>query len=124
MYAQAYALWRQGFRYWFDEEENAELELHNRNFEEPNLELELIQTYFRPPGENEVGEFYTASRIIETICVSVRTPLYPRNIAIWMNKLGYRQRRRDNMRGWNVILLTATDIKQRQQENARLSNIE
>ena len=124
LYAQAYALWQQGFRYWFDEEENAELELHNRNFEEPNLELELIQTYFRPPGENEVGEFYTASRIIETICVSVKTPLYPRNIAIWMNKLGYRQRRRDNMRGWNVILLTATDIKQRQQENARLSTPE
>lgn len=71
-----------------------------------------------------MGEFYTASRIIETICVSVRTPLYPRNIAIWMNKLGYRQRRRDNMRGWNVILLTATDIKQRQQENARLSTPE
>ena len=124
LYAQAYALWQQGFRYWFDEEENAELELHNRNFEEPNLELELIQTYFRPPGENEVGEFYTASRIIETICVSVKTPLYSRNIAIWMNKLGYRQRRRDNMRGWNVILLTATDIKQRQQENARLSTPE
>ena len=123
-YAQAYALWKQGFRYWFDDAENAELEEHNHNFEEPNLELELIQTYFRLPQENEVGEFYTASRIIETICVSVKTPLYPRNIAIWMNKLGYQQRRRDNMRGWNVILLTATDIKQRQQENARLSNIE
>ena len=124
LYAQAYTLWRQGFRYWFEEEENAELEVQNQNFEEPNLELELIQTYFRPPGENEVGEFYTASRIIETICVSVRTPLYPRNIAIWMNKLGYRQRRRDNMRGWNVVLLTATDIKQCQQENARLSSPE
>ena len=123
-YAQAYALWKQGFRYWFDDAENAELEEHNHNFEEPNLELELIQTYFRLPRENEVGEFYTASRIIETICVSVKAPLYPRNIAIWMNKLGYQQRRRDNMRGWNVILLTATDIKQRQQENARLSNIE
>ena len=123
-YAQAYALWKQGFRYWFDDAENAELEEHNHNFEEPNLELELIQTYFRLPRENEVGEFYTASRIIETICVSVKAQLYPRNIAIWMNKLGYQQRRRDNMRGWNVILLTATDIKQCQQENARLSNIE
>ena len=108
----------------FDDAENAEQEEHNHNFEEPNLELELIQTYFRLPQENEVGEFYTASRIIETICVSVKAQLYPRNIAIWMNKLGYQQRRRDNMRGWNVVLLTATDIKQRQQENARLSNVE
>ena len=71
-----------------------------------------------------VAVLHAASRIIETICVSVKTPLYPRNIAIWMNMLSYRQRRLDNMRGWNVILLTATDIKQRQQENARLSTPE
>ena len=124
LYAQAYALWREGFMYWFTSEENAELEVHNQHFEEPNMELELIQTYFRRPEEHEVGEFYTASRIIETINISVRTPLLPRNIAIWMNKLGYPQRRRDNMRGWNVIVLSCTEIKQRQQENARLSRPE
>jgi hypothetical protein len=39
-----------------------------------------------------------------------------------MNKLSYRQRRRDNMRGWNVILLTATDIKKQQRLKARDSN--
>ena len=49
IYAQAYALWKQGFRYWFDDEENAELERHNRQFEEPNIEEELILTYLRQP---------------------------------------------------------------------------
>ena len=69
-----------------------------------------------------VAVLHAASRIIETICVSVKTPLYPRNIAIWMNMLSYRQRRLDNMRGWNVILLTATDIKKQQRLKARDSN--
>ena len=124
LYAQAYALWREGFPYWFTAEENAELECHNHHFEEPNMECELIQTYFRRPEPHEVGEFYTATRIIETINISVKTPLQPRTIAIWMNRLGYQPRRHDNIRGWNVILLTHTDIKLRQQATARLSALE
>ena len=124
LYAQAYALWCEGFPYWFTAEENAELECHNHHFEEPNMECELIQTYFRRPEPHEVGEFYTATRIIETINISVKTPLQPRTIAIWMNRLGYQPRRHDNIRGWNVILLTHTDIKLRQQETARLSALE
>ena len=73
-------------------------------------------------SKHVVAVLHATSRIIETISVSVKTPLYPHNIAIWMNKLSYRQRRRDNMRGWNVILLTATDIKKQQRLKARDSN--
>lgn len=119
LYSQAYTLWKQNFPYWFSHEENIELEAHNRQFEEPSMEEELIQTYFRHPGENELGEFYSATRIIETINTAVKTPLSQRNIAIWMNRLGYPQRRHNNVRGWNVVLLTYTDIKLRQQEGAR-----
>ena len=54
IYAQAYALWKQGFRYWFDDEENAELERHNRQFEEPNMEEELILTYLHQPYGEEI----------------------------------------------------------------------
>ena len=121
LYSQAYALWRNGFAYWLSHDENAELEIHNREFEDHSMEEELIQTYFRKPSENEVGEFYTAARIIETINMAVKIPLSARNIAIWMNRLGYQQRRHGNVRGWNVILLTCTDIKLQQQEKARIS---
>ena len=124
LYSQAYALWRNGFAYWLSHDENAELEIHNREFEDHSMEEELIQTYFRKPNENEVGEFYTATRIIETINMAVKTPLSARNIAIWMNRLGYQQRRHGNVRGWNVILLSMTDIKLQQQEKARTSSLE
>ena len=65
VYAQAYALWRQGFRYWFNEEENDEINRHNSDFEAPNKELELIQKYYRAPMEGEECKFLTATDILD-----------------------------------------------------------
>ena len=122
IYAQAYALWQQGFRYWFDDEENAELERHNRQFEEPNIEEELILTYLRQPYGEEVGEFLTATRIIELIGMYVKCQLSPKRVAFAMNRLGYRQRRVGGVRGYNVIILTGNDIKEQQRFKARNSD--
>ena len=122
IYAQAYALWQQGFRYWFDDAENAELEQHNRQFEEPNMEEELILTYLRKPYGDEAGEFLTATRIIELIGMYVKCPLSPKRVAFAMNRLGYRQRRVGGVRGYNVIILTGNDIKEQQRLKARNSD--
>ena len=122
IYAQAYALWQQGFRYWFDDEENAELERHNRQFEEPNIEEELILTYLRQPYGEEVGEFLTATRIIELIGMYVKCPLSPKRVAFAMRRLGFEQRRTKSARGWNAVILTGDDIKNNQRQNARMSD--
>ena len=121
IYAQAYALYREGFRYWFDDEENAELERHNRQFEEPCIEEELIRTYLRKPYGEERGEFLTATRIIELVGTSVRVTLSPKRIAIAMQRLGYEQRRVMNTRGWNVVILTGDQIKEQQRMDAHRS---
>jgi len=124
IYAQAYALWQQGFRYWFDDAENAELEQHNRQFEEPNIEEELILTYLRKPYGDEAGEFLTATRIIELIGMYVKCPLSPKRVAFAMRRLGFEQRRTKSARGWNVVILTGDDIKNAQRQNARLSDVQ
>ena len=121
IYAQAYALYRNGFRYWFDDEENAELERHNRQFEEPCIEEELIRTYLRKPYGEERGEFLTATRIIELVGGAVRVTLSPKRIAIAMQRLGYEQRRVLNTRGWNVVILTGDQIKEQQRMDAHRS---
>ena len=121
IYAQAYALYREGFRYWFTDEENAELERHNRQFEEPCIEEELIRTYLRKPYGEERGEFLTATRIIELVGTSVRVTLSPKRIAIAMQRLGYEQRRVMNTRGWNVVILTGDQIKEQQRMDAHRS---
>ena len=122
MYAQAYTLYRTGFRYWFDEEENAELKRHNRQFEEPCMEEELILTYLRRPEGDEPGEFLTATRIVELIGQYVRTRLSPKKVALCMNRLGFEQRRTKYSRGWVAVTLTGDDIKAAQRMNAHQSN--
>ena len=121
MYAQAYTLYRTGFRYWLDEGENAELQRHNRQFEEPCMEEELIATYLRVPYGDEVGEFLTATRIIELIGGAVKRPLQPKRVAFAMNRMGYKQRRVSGIRGWNVVILTGDKIKEEQRLNAHRS---
>ena len=122
LYAQAYHLWRTGYRYWFDDEENAELDRHNRQFEEPCIEEELILTYLRRPSENEAGEFLTATRIIELIGLYVRTRLSPKRVAMSMNRLGFEARRTKYSRGWIAVTLTGDEIKSAQRLNAHYSS--
>ncbi len=121
LYAQAYTLYRTGFRYWFDADDNAELSRHNRQFEEPCMEEELIATYLRVPYGDEVGEFLTATRIIELIGGSVKRPLSAKKVALCMNRLGFEQRRVLNTRGWNVVILTGDQIKEQQRMDAHRS---
>ena len=122
MYAQAYTLYRTGFRYWFDEVENAELDRHNRQFEEPCLEEELILTYLRHPEGDETGEFLTAARIIELIGQYVRTRLSPKRVAMAMNRLAFEQRRTKYARGWVAVTLNGDEIKAAQRMNVHYSN--
>ena len=124
IYVQAYALWKQGFRYWFDDEENAELEHHNRQFEEPNIEEELILTYLRQPYGEEAGEFLTATRIIELVGMYVKCQLSPKRVSYAMRRLGFEQRRTKSARGWNAVILTGDDIKNNQRQNARISDVD
>ena len=123
LYAQAYALYRTGFRYWFEADEVAELDAHNANFEEPNMVQELIETYLRQPYDGEGGQFYTSANILTAITaycgsrVAVRT----RDISICMNRLGYVQCRVGNLRGWNVVPLSGNDIHNNHCLNAHRS---
>ena len=50
---------------------------------------ELIETYLRRPGENEVGEFYTSANILTAITAYCggRVAVRARDISICMNRL-------------------------------------
>lgn len=85
------------------------------------MEEELIATYLRVPYGDEVGEFLTATRIIELIGGAVKRPLQPKRVAFAMNRMGYKQRRVSGVRGWNVVILTGDKIKEEQRLNAHRS---
>jgi len=63
IYSQALALYKSGFTFWFTKEEIQEQNRHNRKFETPRLEYELVDLYFRKPLEHENSMFILTSSL-------------------------------------------------------------
>lgn len=118
IYAQAYALCKSGFRYWFDQEEIREVNRQNARFEVPVLEEELVSTYFRRPVGEETGVFLTTAQILERISGGIRQVLSPVRVGMAMTKLGFERRRIGNQRGFLVIILDAEAIQRNMKSGA------
>ena len=102
LYAQVKTLYKGGFNYWFEGNDIARINRHNRRFELPDLEAELIQHYFRKPLEYERGKFMTAAEIYQRISYGIRFPLALNRITGLMKQLGFKSVRSLNRRGFLV----------------------
>lgn len=119
IYSQAFALWKNGFRYWFDREDIEVLNQHNQNFEVPNLEKELILSHFRRPAPGEYGTFVTTAYILNRINAYIRQPLNPTKVGITMRQLGFESLRSGGQRGYRVMEYTAEEIERNRKALAR-----
>ena len=111
IYSQALALYKSGFQYWFTKEEIQELNRHNRQFETPHLERELVSLYFRVPKEGENGMFMTSARAIQIIGTGISQKLNPTRVGLSFNELGFQRVRYHGIRGYLVIQRTAEEIQ-------------
>ena len=111
IYSQAYALYRQGYRYWFSQEEIERLSQHNQQFETANLELELVEQYFRKPQGNEPGEFISAAMALQIIGANITQKLSKENIGRAFTALGFDSRRTNKMRGYVVVRRSAEEMR-------------
>ncbi len=118
IYAQALALYKSGFQFWFSKEEIVELNRHNKQFETPRLEHELVDLYFRHPLENETGIFMTAGRALQIIGSGITQKLNAVYIGRAFMDLGFRRVRSHRERGYLVVPRTAEEIKDFQQRQA------
>ena len=122
VYTQAYTLWRQGFRYWFDEEENAEINRRNTEFEAPNKEWELINKYYRRPLQGEECKFLTATDILERINCSVKERLSAIRVGNALLSMGYERTRAGNLRGYRVVEVPFADIERKQKDMGKFTD--
>ena len=113
IYAEAYALYRSGFRFWFSRQEIAELADYNRKFETPRLEWELVQQYFRLPAEGESGEFMPVAAALQLVAGSISQKLSPVHMGRAFRELGFEQRVVRHVRGYIVVRYTAAEMEQR-----------
>ena len=111
IYSQALALYKSGFQYWFSKEEIQELNRHNKQFETPHLEKELVSLYFRVPKEGENGMFMTSARAIQIIGTGISQKLSPTRVGLAFNELGFQRVRYHGIRGYLVIQRTVEDMQ-------------
>ena len=111
IYSQALALYKSGFQYWFTKEEIQELNCHNKQFETPRLEHELVDLYFRKPTDSELGEFISVARALQLISNGISQKLSAVNVGRAFSDLGFKRVRTNSCRGFIVVCRTAEEIK-------------
>ena len=92
LYAQLRDELRQGFRYWFDADEQHIVERQNQAFRIESDEEQLIRTRLRPPGPTDKITLMNAASICQFINGGVvGRGLSTRKVGIIMQRLGFKK---------------------------------
>lgn len=119
IYAQALALYMDNFGFWFTQEEIIELNQHNKHFETPRPEYDLVNLYFRKPTPSDMGgTFMTVARAMQIIGYNGNLNLSSVQIGKAFTELGFKRVRSHKQRGYLVVERTAEEIKNYQKIQA------
>ena len=118
IYAQAYALYQEGFQYWFSREEIAKLSAHNRHFETPRLEYELASLYFAHPTGAKPGEFMSVARAMQIVSANISQKLSAVYLGRALGELGFQRVKYNDVRGYVVVCRSGDEIHAAQQSMA------
>ena len=111
IYSQAYALYREGFRYWFTKAEILKLSEHNRQYETPRLEDELVQQYFRRPSPDEPGEFVSVAFALQLVGCNITQKLSTVALGRAFVNQGFAKKTVRNVRGYVVVRRSAEEMQ-------------
>ncbi len=89
VYAEAKALLNMGFRYWFDDEEIAELYRESEDFQVQTAEMELLLRCFEKPAEYENYSLMTTTEILTYLGIYTHQPLVAKRMGEALKKAGY-----------------------------------
>ena len=89
IYAEAKALLNMGFRYWFDDDEIAELYRESEDFQVQTAEMELLLRCFEKPTEDERYSLMTTTEILTYLGIYTHQPLVAKRMGEALKKAGY-----------------------------------
>ena len=89
VYAEAKALLNMGFRYWFDDDEIAELYRESEDFQVQTAEMELLLRCFEKPTEDESYSLMTNTEILTYLGIYTHQPLVAKRMGEALKKAGY-----------------------------------
>lgn len=97
LYSQAYKLFKEGRKYWFDSEDIERLERHNDPHKDKTMEEEYVLQHFRKPTKEDISkgscEYLLAGEIMDIVCKKHEkmnaNNTVKRNIGIALQMHGY-----------------------------------
>jgi predicted P-loop ATPase len=106
VYAQAYHQWKRGDRYYFTQEEIADVNAYNKQFELVFPEIEAIEQYLMAATDgDEDKEALTATDITRFLCDRTGLPISMRmtqKVGAALKGLGFRQRKTNGIHVYDV----------------------
>ena len=124
IFAQAYALYHQGFRYWLEDEEEKVQKAHNEDFETPNPVREAIEEHFRKPGPDEVGEYLSATQILKVISDHPAMRFSTEAIGVAMTAAGFEYKHTNKKRGYRVVAFKPYEMEANRRDLAEAAKKE
>lgn len=110
IYAQAYALYQEGFQYWFSSEEIQQLTQHNRQFETSCTERDLVFWNFRLPRVDEEGEFIPVALAMQIVGANISQKISKEAMGHAFIDLGFERKTYRNVRGYVAVRRTQQEI--------------
>ena len=89
VYAEAKALLKSGFRYWFEDDEIAELYRESEDFQVQTAEMELLLRCFEKPTEYESYSLMTTTEILTYLGIYTHQPLVAKRMGEALKKAEY-----------------------------------
>ena len=89
VYAEAKSLLQSGYRYWFKDEEIAELYCESEAFQVQTAEIELLLRCFEQPTTDSDCSYLTTTEILTYLGAYTRQPLKAKRMGEALKKAGY-----------------------------------
>jgi len=109
IYAQAYYLYRQGYKYWFDDSEASSR--RNSRFMVANLERQLVQRYFRKPCDSEPCEFVDVATALQQFPVNVSSKVRKDAVDQAFIDLGFEAVTLDGTPGYYAVIRKPDEVR-------------
>ena len=87
------------------------LQEHNRQYETPRLENELVNLYFRVPVRGEQGEFMSVALAMQVVGMGITQKLSSVLLGRAFVEQGFERKTYKNVRGYVVVRRTAEEMK-------------
>lgn len=106
VYAQAIALERSGFQYWFDKDEMAVLERNNEAFRAVCVEEQQLTSFYEPCNEGDAGVLFmkTTDILKSLLQLSGLRSLSDQKLGRVLMSLGYKRVKKDGRYGYLLRL--------------------